>query len=126
MFNLKLYILALLVILCADLPWIYFIMSKEYSKFASTSPNFEFILRPTPALIAYLLLALPFATFLSDHNVFNAVICGLCIYGVFAFTNYAIFADWPLKLVLLDTLWGSLLFLITNRIICAVNHLIDL
>jgi uncharacterized membrane protein len=75
--------------------------------------------RPTAAVVAYvlLLLTLFFVCMpLSRHYqgqfppwvVFGVV--GLCVYGVFNSTNYAIFADYPLDMALIDTLWGFTVF----------------
>jgi uncharacterized membrane protein len=35
---------------------------------------------------------------------------GASIYAVYEGTNYAIFEDWPATMVLMDTLWGGILF----------------
>jgi len=35
---------------------------------------------------------------------------GASIYAVYEGTNYAIFQDWPATMVVLDTLWGGILF----------------
>ena len=42
---------------------------------------------------------------------------GISIYGVYELTNYTTFVDWSLKMVLLDTLWGGILFASTFYII---------
>jgi uncharacterized membrane protein len=42
--------------------------------------------------------------------VFNAFILGLVLYGVYDFTNMAIFTKWNPWLALLDVLWGGILF----------------
>jgi uncharacterized membrane protein len=40
----------------------------------------------------------------------DAILLGLLIYGVYETTNYAFFKDWSPLLVLVDTLWGGILF----------------
>lgn len=117
MFNIKLYLVALLLILLVDLPWIYFFMSKQYAQFAKGVEGLQFTMKPVAAIVAYLFIALPFASFLQGQTISNAAICGLVIYAVFAFTNYAIFAQWPLKLALLDTIWGGILYLVTAKLL---------
>lgn len=45
---------------------------------------------------------------------------GLLIYGVFNFTNLAIFSNYDIKMALRDTLWGVTLFTITSWIIVTI------
>lgn len=42
---------------------------------------------------------------------------GISIYGVYELTNYTTLKDWTLKMVLLDTIWGGILFASTFYII---------
>jgi uncharacterized membrane protein len=54
---------------------------------------------------------------LHAHNkVMDAFILGLVIYGVFENTNLALFKKWP-TMVILDTLWGGILFASTTYIL---------
>ena len=46
----------------------------------------------------------------------NSIILGLIIYGVFDFTNLAIFENYSLKLGLIDMLWGGILFGVSSYI----------
>jgi uncharacterized membrane protein len=41
---------------------------------------------------------------------------GVCIYAVYEGTNYAIFDKWPLQMVVMDTVWGGLLFVLVKFI----------
>ena len=41
---------------------------------------------------------------------------GVGIYAVYEGTNYAIFEKWPLQMVLMDTIWGGLLFVLVKAI----------
>ena len=47
-------------------------------------------------------------------SVYEAMILGLVIYGVYETTNYAILKNWKLTTVILDGLWGSILFGLTT------------
>ena len=46
----------------------------------------------------------------------DAFILGFVIYGVFETTNYAIFKNWSVELLILDTIWGGILFSLTTYI----------
>ena len=50
-------------------------------------------------------------------SVYDAFLLGLIIYGVYETTNYALFKNWSILTVIMDTLWGGLLFALTTYII---------
>lgn len=52
----------------------------------------------------------------SDNKVRDAFLLGLCIYAIFDFTNMAIFNNWDLLTVIIDSLWGASLFAATTYI----------
>lgn len=47
-------------------------------------------------------------------SLFEAFLLGICIYGIYEFTNKSIFTKWNYPLVIIDTLWGGILFLSTT------------
>jgi uncharacterized membrane protein len=55
---------------------------------------------------------------IKPHKSINeAFLLGIVIYGVYETTNYAIFTNWSILSVIIDTLWGGLLFASTTYII---------
>jgi len=64
----------------------------------------------------YLLLVLGLHYFIIQPNkgVKDAFLLGIVIYGVYEFTNFALFTKWKLLTVLMDTFWGGCLFAITT------------
>lgn len=52
-----------------------------------------------------------------NRNIQDAFLLGLIIYGVFETTNMALFAKWSWTTVIIDTLWGGILFALTTYII---------
>ena len=50
-------------------------------------------------------------------SVSDAFLLGLVIYGVYETTNYALFKNWSILTVIIDTLWGGLLFAFTTYVI---------
>ena len=66
--------------------------------------------------LAYILMA--YSVVYLAKNEYQAAILAFCIYGIFNMTNYTMFDDWSLKVSVLDTLWGTLLF-------CLVKYIID-
>ncbi len=47
-------------------------------------------------------------------SVKDAFLLGIVIYGVYEFTNSALFTKWKLLTVMMDTLWGGCLLAITT------------
>jgi uncharacterized membrane protein len=50
-------------------------------------------------------------------SVNDAFLLGIVIYGVYETTNYALFKNWSILTVIIDTLWGGLLFAFTTYIV---------
>jgi len=50
-------------------------------------------------------------------SVNDAFLLGLVIYGVYETTNYALLKNWSIITVIMDTLWGGLLFASTTYLI---------
>lgn len=61
---------------------------------------------------SYILLVLVLYKFIviERKSPTDAFILGLCVYGVFDFTNIAIFKNYKWMPAMLDTLWGGILF----------------
>lgn len=52
-----------------------------------------------------------------NRSVTDAFLLGLVIYGVYETTNYALFKNWSIITVIIDTLWGGILFALTTFIV---------
>ena len=50
-------------------------------------------------------------------SVNDAFLLGIVIYGVYETTNYALFKNWSIFTVIIDTLWGGLLFAFTTYVV---------
>ena len=50
-------------------------------------------------------------------SVNDAFLLGLVIYGVYETTNYALLTNWSIITVIIDTLWGGILFALTTFIV---------
>lgn len=70
------------------------------------------------AIGAYILMILAIYKFIIKERrpPMDAFILGLCIYGVFDFTNYAIFKNYNMFIGGLDILWGGCLYYIVTWI----------
>ena len=56
-------------------------------------------------------------------SVSDAFLLGLVIYGDYETTNYALFSNWSIVSVIIDTLWGGLLFASTAYIVEKMRYI---
>ena len=70
-------------------------------------------------LLCYLFLIVGINYFIIKprKSVNDAFLFGMIIYGVFETTNLALFKNWSIITVIIDTLWGGLLFASTTFIV---------
>jgi len=68
------------------------------------------------AILCYIILVLGINYFIIYQNksILDAFLLGLLIYGVYETTNYALFSNWSVSTVIIDTLWGGILFALTT------------
>jgi len=115
-FYLKLYLLTIPLFFAIDLLWLGVIAKGLYQK------NLAHLLSPSvnwPAAFAFYLIYIAgiilFAVkpALADQSLAKAAIWG-ALFGFFTYatydlTNLATLKDWPLKIVVVDIAWGTLL-----------------
>jgi len=71
------------------------------------------------AALCYLFLIVGINYFIikPKKSVSDAFLLGIVIYGVYETTNYALLKDWSILTVIIDTLWGGLLFASTTYLV---------
>lgn len=77
----------------------------------------------TGAVLCYIFLIFGINYFIitPNKNPLDAFLLGLVIYAVFETTNYALFTNWSIISVIIDTVWGGILFALTTFIINKIN-----
>ena len=92
--------------------------AKVYSETVASIQRTVMNVKFEGAVLCYIFLIFGLYYFiLSDNRTpFDAFLLGLVIYGVYETTTYAILKKWPFYLVLIDTLWGGILFALTTII----------
>lgn len=73
-------------------------------------------------LFCYVILAIGLKHFILDSrkSIIESFYLGVFVYSVFNSTNYIFFKHWPFSIVLIDSLWGGVLFALTTNIL--FNH----
>jgi uncharacterized membrane protein len=116
-----LYILTFLVFLAIDAVWLLVISKNLYSKEIGHLMAEKALL--LPALIFYLLFVVGVLVFavvpgyeaqsLSKTLMLSALF-GLMTYATYDLTNLATLKDWPIKVTIIDILWGTSLSTLTG------------
>ena len=114
----------LLFIVVLSIDYVYLTLNHDYFRSLITTiqkTNFKFDY--IGAVIAYVCITLLLYVFIimSELSLLHAFILGVLTYGVYHGTNYACFKKWPMNLIIMDSIWGGILFvsssLITRSII---------
>ena len=94
------------------------ITSNFYNNLILGIQGSKIILKILPTFLTYVILILGLNYFIISRkkSVKEAAILGFLVYSVFELTNMAIFNKWSINAVILDTLWGSILFALTTFI----------
>jgi hypothetical protein len=71
------------------------------------------------AVLCYIFLIVGINYFIikPKKSVSEAFLLGIVIYGVYETTNYALFKNWSILTVIIDTLWGGILFASTTYLV---------
>ena len=95
--------------------------SKFFNNVVKNIQGKEIEFKMLGAVICYILLVLGLNYFVlldkklgKKEKIIRAIILGVVIYGVFESTNLAIFTNWTLNALLIDTIWGGILFGLTT------------
>jgi uncharacterized membrane protein len=89
--------------------------SKQIKSVQGSEPKINFL----GGALCYIFLIIGINYFIiKPHKSVNeAFLLGLVIYGVYETTNYALFKNWSILTVIIDTLWGGILFAFTTYIV---------
>jgi len=113
------------VILLIDIIWLSYGVDKLWQKNVQSVQKSPLVIRKEYALLSYILIILGVWYFVQQHItketpmkqiLFSSFLFGFILYGVFDFTNLAIFKDYDWKAALVDMLWGGFLTMIAVHI----------
>jgi hypothetical protein len=95
--------------------------SKQIAKVQGVKLEVNFL----GAAICYIFLIAGLNYFIIEpkKSVYDAFLLGIVIYGVYETTNYSLFKNWSIITVIMDTLWGGILFASTTFLSKQVRNL---
>lgn len=122
---LKTFVIAVPVMAIIDYLWLAQIAKRFY--LTSLAPlikveNGSLVVNMTGAVIVYLVGILGLIIFVDPAHkspsqaALTGALFGFVTYAFYDFTNYATLNGFPLKLAIVDTLWGTLLFALVGGI----------
>jgi uncharacterized membrane protein len=130
----KVYFIIIPVFLLLDYLWLGRIMARFYrEQLGSLARGSGDSMTPDipSAVVVYLLIPLGIVLFalphVSDENLIGSSLLwgflyGIVLYGVYDLTNYSVLAKWPLKLTVVDILWGGVLNAVMTLVAAYVDN----
>jgi uncharacterized membrane protein len=70
----------------------------------------------------FLVFGLNYFILSQKKSILDAFLLGLVIYAVYEFTNKGLFTKWNYSTVIIDTLWGGVLFALTTYIVYTFSN----
>lgn len=108
----KLFFIIFVLLLLLDAFYISLFKKFFRSLFKKVQGGRELSIKYGAFITTYLLMAsiIYYFLFKKYFTLSEMFLLGISIYGVYELTNYTTFSDWNLKMVIIDTLWGGILF----------------
>ena len=118
-------VISSILLVIIDSVYLSMIGKPLFEKTVAAIQGSKLVVNMPPAIFTYILMAIILNYFIISANkpAFDAFILGFCAYGIFDFTNLAIFKNYTLKTAIMDTLWGAILFYVTTLITYKVKKL---
>lgn len=118
-------VISLIIFTLLDFIWI-FSNYNRYNDMVKHITGSQITLNYSGVIITYIILFLGLICFVLpnvDNSGVNSIITssfhygglfGFVVYGVYSFTNLSIFKQYRLNIAILDTVWGTGLFILTS------------
>ena len=110
------YIVPAAIMLLLDSVYLSNIGGRIFGKMVKNIQSHEMKINIYGAIGAYTLMFIALYKFILSERKppSDAFILGLCIYGIFDFTNYAIFKKYNMLIGGIDMLWGGILYYVVT------------
>ena len=111
-------ILLAIIVLLIDVGFIYSIIFKDFNNMITKIQNSPININIFAVIICYIILvfAIYYFVIYKKASYLDTFLLGFIIYATYELTNMAVFKDWNLSIVIIDSLWGGTMFIITKYI----------
>lgn len=107
-----------------DALWLSWAYPRFYQPMLSEVQKEPITVKPFPAFLAYVVIALSIALIVipaSQGNLTNALyyasLTGFLVYSVYNLTNYSLFTAYGITEAISDTIWGTIVYTITTFLV---------
>jgi len=116
---------SILTLIVLDLLWILFFMNKKYQKQVMNVQGSKLVIDKMSVIYAYILMIIGLVVFVLPNirkgselkdSLMYGFLFGVVVYGVYDFTNNALFENWNTTLAYIDIAWGGFVFFITSYV----------
>lgn len=113
-----------IILLFIDIIYLTFLGGGPFMNMVSKIQNSEAKLNKVSAAFTYVMMIILMHQFVINKNFTNqkVFLLGFLTYGIFDFTNMAIFSNYDIFIAVQDTIWGGILFMITNIIFNRIKY----
>ena len=126
MSNILNYFILFVIITSIDLTFLNLLgITKHFGKLIKKIQGNRMVVDKIGALLSYsfITFALYYFIISKKNTLLNAFILGVCVYGVYEYTNYALFSKWDFTTTIIDTLWGGILFVLCSFIYYKIKNI---
>ena len=119
----KSFLVSSLALLILDMAWVLLFMQSKYRVQVEEIQNSPMNVNVAAMVLAYSLMIIGLCVFVVPHslvtknvmkNIVHAGLFGLIVYGIFDFTNMAVFAKWDKNLAIIDIMWGCFVYILAG------------
>ena len=117
-FDIKVFFYIMLILFLFDSIYFY-VFGNYFKKVLEKVQKSKLKLKYLIMLCTYLLMAFTVYYFsvVKKFDLFDMFVLGLVIYGIYELTNYTTFENWSLNMVIIDSVWGGIIFSSTSYIL---------
>lgn len=121
--NFVILLLLSIVVLVLDSIYIGFFIKKPFGDMIMSIQNEQMKVKMIPAILCYILIIFGIYHFIIKSNkkftlkLIDAFILGFVVYGIYDLTNLATITNWDPNIVLVDSVWGGILYLTSSYIV---------
>ena len=117
--------LAAMILIIIDMVWILLFMGNRFGTMVTNIQGKPMSIKPLGVLLSYIFLCIGVVYFGINHvdknnpiysSIMTGGLFGLLAFGIFDFTNYALFSDYKLSTAIIDTIWGGFLCAFTTYV----------
>lgn len=125
----KNYIVAAIALLVLDLLWLRLYMTGQYTRMVSSIQSKPIVLNKSAAIAAYCLMIFGLCWFVMKNidtddklkekakkSFLYGGLFGLMVYGIYNFTAAAVFTNWSSKILVMDIIWGIIVYSVASLI----------